>query len=634
MIAAKLRHLANAYANGDIRALAFALRDGLVRNLGGMCHPELHAHSRVGTNPIVEDYVNVVSYLIAYLAQFNAQLPSSPFPDKSGHQEYTSREALVENVRGALAAQHLTPRPDPASENRENLKSFMSIDDKLTFLNEARHAHGRTALMLSGGAAMGLNHLGVVKSLLQQGLLPKIVCGTSAGALVASIVGIFDDRELYEVLETDRLMNPITGQPFSFRYFDDHTSLWRRLRRFLRKGFIQDVKMLQDCLRKNYGDLTFEEAYKKTRRILNITVCPVRSSLDPPLLLNYLTAPHVLIWSAASASCALPLVFAPVELVAKSSTGQLVPYHPDGVRWIDGSISSDVPLSRIGELFNVNHFIVSQTNPHVIPRSLPILQTRVALLIKSELQFRYWQASQMGLVPRLVTSIFPHFMQPYAGDVTIMPDVRWSDLTRLLRNPTVETVLGFIKRGEIQTFPFLDRIRLHCQVEQTLDAAVEHVAKSARKANTFSRSPSNRGNSLFGRVPSWLWLDTRSVLTGAPPSPAINLVGSSTPAESDDGLRETSSDPNVLRDAMVRHSNAQDISRNEELDVLRENRSEDFGEITPPPQQAVRDLDEILDEISHEPLSRPLSPSLSKSRQNGASEGSEDSDDEEERIIC
>ncbi|CAN0377877.1 unnamed protein product, partial [Hapterophycus canaliculatus] len=36
-------------------------------------------------------------------------------------------------------------------------------DAKLAFFNETRHAYGRTALMLSGGAAMGVYHTGVVK---------------------------------------------------------------------------------------------------------------------------------------------------------------------------------------------------------------------------------------------------------------------------------------------------------------------------------------------------------------------------------------------------------------------------------------------------------------------------------------
>jgi hypothetical protein len=53
-----------------------------------------------------------------------------------------------------------------------------------------------------------------------------------------------------------------------------------------------DIKVLQECVRTNVGDLTFEEAYDRTKRILNISVSSSRT-LEVPELLNYLTAPNV-----------------------------------------------------------------------------------------------------------------------------------------------------------------------------------------------------------------------------------------------------------------------------------------------------------------------------------------------------
>lgn len=32
--------------------------------------------------------------------------------------------------------------------------------------------------------------------------------------------------------------------------------------------------------------------------------------------------------------------------------------------YTDGSVESDLPMQQLSELFNVNHFIVSQVNPH------------------------------------------------------------------------------------------------------------------------------------------------------------------------------------------------------------------------------------------------------------------------------
>jgi TAG lipase/steryl ester hydrolase/phospholipase A2/LPA acyltransferase len=40
------------------------------------------------------------------------------------------------------------------------------------------------------------------------------------------------------------------------------------------------------------GDYTFLEAYERSGRILNVSVCPADTN-EPPRLLNYLSAPQV-----------------------------------------------------------------------------------------------------------------------------------------------------------------------------------------------------------------------------------------------------------------------------------------------------------------------------------------------------
>lgn len=57
-------------------------------------------------------------------------------------------------------------------------------------------------------------------------------------------------------------------------------------------GVLMDVTKLQECLRDNIGDITFREAYAKSKRILNITVAST-GQFEFPRLLNYLTAPNV-----------------------------------------------------------------------------------------------------------------------------------------------------------------------------------------------------------------------------------------------------------------------------------------------------------------------------------------------------
>lgn len=36
-------------------------------------------------------------------------------------------------------------------------------------------------------------------------------------------------------------------------------------------------------------------------------------------------------------------------------------------RWRDGSLEEDLPMRSLSEMFNVNYFLVSQTNPHIVP---------------------------------------------------------------------------------------------------------------------------------------------------------------------------------------------------------------------------------------------------------------------------
>jgi Predicted esterase of the alpha-beta hydrolase superfamily len=59
--------------------------------------------------------------------------------------------------------------------------------------------------MLSGGAVLGYFHVGVLKALFEQGLLPSIISGSSAGSLVAAIVCSHDDDQVLECLDAEHL---------------------------------------------------------------------------------------------------------------------------------------------------------------------------------------------------------------------------------------------------------------------------------------------------------------------------------------------------------------------------------------------------------------------------------------------
>ena len=90
--------------------------------------------------------------------------------------------------------EHFPTVPEPIREYIEEVQKHleavtqydgpdMSLEDKLNFLRETRHAFGRTALVLSGGGALGAFHIvslfwmSLVSCLRPNGYMPSGHCG-------------------------------------------------------------------------------------------------------------------------------------------------------------------------------------------------------------------------------------------------------------------------------------------------------------------------------------------------------------------------------------------------------------------------------------------------------------------------
>lgn len=97
-----------------------------------------------------------------------------------------------------------------------------------------------------------------------------------------------------------------------------------------------------------------------------------------------------------AASSAFPGLFHPQDLLARNARGEevrfSVPSMSDNIsrRWRDGSLELDLPTFLLSEMFNCNHFIVSQTNPHIVPllNLKKNLSRRWANLLELELRHR------------------------------------------------------------------------------------------------------------------------------------------------------------------------------------------------------------------------------------------------------
>lgn len=191
----QLAEMTRLKAQGEFSAMVYWLRSGIQRNVAGAGNPKLFAHCHVGTKVLIENYNEEILRMLNCVCQC---------PDKE-----------------------------------------FSLEQKLNFFTESRHALGKTALLLSGGASLGMYHFGVIKALFLQGLLPRVMSGSSAGAIVLAILGVKTNDELSDLF---------TGGPenieqkVSFKFFDFFSSkgsLHRKLKRMLASGVIMDIEKLQ-----------------------------------------------------------------------------------------------------------------------------------------------------------------------------------------------------------------------------------------------------------------------------------------------------------------------------------------------------------------------------------------------------
>lgn len=282
LIQDRLHQLRKAREKGDLSTMIFLLRTSISRNLGDTGKTELYTHCHIGTKKLIEDYIEEV------VRQLNILCDASETADFTAKMKYE-------------------------------------------FFMNTQRSFGRTALLLSGGGTFGLTHIGLVKTLIDARLLPRIISGSSVGSIIAGVICSKTDDEVLKFIEPENLRLDV------FERGHESGNIWVKLTRLVRHGVLYDVEVFAEAMRLNIGDLTFQEAFNRTRRVLNITVSS-STVYEMPKLLNYLTAPNVLIWSAVVASCAVPFVYKSSPLMAKDKAGKIVPWNPSGHRWIDGSV--------------------------------------------------------------------------------------------------------------------------------------------------------------------------------------------------------------------------------------------------------------------------------------------------------
>ncbi len=414
----RLDKLRSLRARHDYQGLLFTLNEGIHGNMGGMGRHSLYSRAKFGTKNLIEQYIDEVDDSLRFLAELDTD--------------------------------------------------DIDVQEKLDFFYRANICFGRSALMLSGGGVLGFYHLGVVKTLLDQNLLPQVISGSSAGALVAGTLGTHTDKEL------ERFYDPANVLTEAER----EASVITRM--FFGANSQIDVGDLEKLIARMIPNMTFQEAYEKTGRQISISVAPAEIH-QRSRLLNAITSPNVYIRAAVMASCAVPGVFPPVMLMAKNQHGEPQPYLPTR-KWVDGSIADDLPAKRLQRLYSCNHYIVSMVNPIAIPflenEGKPgalkgALGTLGVGMGRELLNFyRGMVQNRSETWPRfnmLMSSVHALMDQEYSGDINIVPKFRWYNPAKLLSHLSEKDLLALMQGGELSAYPAVEAIRTCTKISRTME---------------------------------------------------------------------------------------------------------------------------------------------------------------------
>lgn len=445
IISHRLNLLRRYQSNHRVPDLMYILREGFSHDVGNIGHPMLFSETYVGTKKLIEDYIEAVSQSLIFIASSQCDA--------------------------------------------------LTVQEKIEFFENCRLAYGQPAMMFSGGASLGLFHTGVCKALIEQDLMPKVLSGSSAGAMMTGMLGVSTADEIQQLL---------MGESFYSEAFH-----FRGLKELIRgDGGIADVRYLKKFLIENLGDLTFQEAYEKSGFDINISVAPYNAAQEDARIMNKYTAPDLLVWSAVLASCAVPILFPPVRLTSKRYDGVHTPYLAS-IRWVDGSVRSDFPQEKMARLYNINYTIASQVNPHIVPfmqsdaerfrtdlLSWPerIVRTHGKTIAIDVMNFTRDRMGRVPTVRRLLDHGYGIVDQRYYGDLNIVGNYSLRHYQYMLQNPRPHLFKILQREGERATWSKISSIEIHARIGKTIEHCLE-LLKSRRHVS-HSVDPNLQSNSV------------------------------------------------------------------------------------------------------------------------------------------
>lgn len=174
-----------------------------------------------------------------------------------------------------------------------------------------------TGLVLSGGAYRGVGQVGALKALLERGIKPDIICGTSSGALNAVLYANgYTPEEMLEIWEKEPMAKTLN---FHFPKLGllKHNKIGKLVKPYLRYERLEDlpipVLLTSSCL--NDGS---QKVFKEGDLVTILEAC-----------------------------CSVPIIYEPVEI--------------DGRQYVDGGLVSNLPAEPLRG--KCKHLIGVSVNP-------------------------------------------------------------------------------------------------------------------------------------------------------------------------------------------------------------------------------------------------------------------------------
>ena len=237
-----------------------------------------------------------------------------------------------------------------------------------------------TAFVLGGGGLLGAVEVGMLRALLEAGVRPDLIVGTSVGALNGALVATDPEPRV-----VDRLVRLWESAAGSGEVYGDGAV--RQVTRAVRTGtHLHSAKPLRDRLAQELGDLTFAE--------LAVPFQCCAASIERAAE-HWFTAGRVT--DAVMASAAVP--------------GLLRPARVDGEHYLDGGIVNSIPVGRAVECGATTVFVL-QVGRVDRPLSVPTKPWEVAR-VSFEIARRHRFHREMAELPGHVTA---HVLPTGGGD--------------------------------------------------------------------------------------------------------------------------------------------------------------------------------------------------------------------------